>query len=260
MGTYVITGAALSDDKMHGIGGAVRKKLTEQGHRVISVDLRDADIIGDLSTPAGRNMVIEQIHKEAPDGLDGITTVAAVIGDHGTEAVAEVNFFGTIDLINGCRDLLKAKQGSAVIVSSHTFVLWHKEDLVELFGTLDREAILKGVANRSGMSTYASSKRALINWMRQQVPAYAADGIRLNAVVPGFTDTPMNARERTPEMQKAADDFQSKIPLGQRMGKPEEVAAGIVFMLSAEASFVCGSVLFVDGGHDTNLRSGTVAF
>jgi NAD(P)-dependent dehydrogenase (short-subunit alcohol dehydrogenase family) len=261
LGTYVITGAALGSDGRYGIGGALKRKLTAKGHEVIAVDLRDAEMIGDISKPEERLRVVEELHVRAPDGLDGLATCAAVSsGASASQMLAEVNFFGTVDLIEGCRDLLKKKGGSAVIVSSHTFVLYPKEDVVELFMSLDRDKILAGVESRSGMTVYASGKRALVKWMRERVAAYASEGIRLNAVVPGFTDTPMTSRERSPEEQKFVDDFQRSIPLGQRKGKPEEVAAGIAFVLSPEASFVCGSVLFVDGGHDANLRPGPIGY
>lgn len=59
---------------------------------------------------------------------------------------------------------------------------------------------------------------------------------------------------RSEDELKAFDDFQNLIPLGQRRGQPEEVAAGFKFLFSRGASFVNGITLFVDGGHDTTLR------
>ncbi len=261
MGTYVVTGAALRPNRL-GIGGALKQRLLDAGHSVIAVDLSDAEIMADLSTSEGRKGVVDTLAEAAPDGLDGLATCAAVGGGLATpQQLAEVNFFGTIDLINGCRDLLKRKNGSAVVVSSHTFVLWPREDIVELFLTMDRQKILEGVEQRSPRSVYASGKRALVHWMRSHVAEFAGDGIRLNTVIPGFTDTPLASREgATDEVRKAMDEFQSSIPLGQRMGKPDEVAAGIEFLLSPAASFVCGAVLYVDGGHDVNLRPGPIEY
>lgn len=261
MGTYAVTGAAVRPGGV-GIGGALKQRLLDAGHTVFAVDLSDAEIVGDLSSPDGRGQVIAALSEAAPEGLDGLATCAAVGGGLATpEQLAEVNFFGTVDVINGCRELLKKKRGSAVIVSSHTFVLWPKEDIVALFESLNRERILEGVKARSPRSVYASGKRALVHWMRSQVADFAADGVRLNSVVPGFTDTPLASREgASEETRKAMDAFQNSIPLGQRMGKPEEVAAGIEFLLSPEASFVCGSVLYVDGGHDVNLRPGPIDY
>lgn len=255
MGIYVVTGSAIPGEGKVGIGGALRKRLTADGHTVISIDRRDADVIVDLSTEAGRAEAIAAIRERAPDGLDGIATIAAVPGAGGNEALVGVNFFASIELVDGVRDLLKARGGSAVLCSSHTFVLFPQEELVDLFLTLDREKIEAGVEGARGMSVYASGKKALVLWMRQNVPSYSADGIRLNAVVPGFTDTPMTTREeRSEKEQKAFDEFQSQIPLGQRRGKPEEVAAAFRFLLGEDASFVNGVTLFVDGGHDTTLR------
>ncbi len=256
MGRYVITGSALPAQGRIGIGGALRRLLEADGHDVLSVDQRDAEILTDLSTPEGREEAIAAIRQRAPDGLDGIATIAAVSGRSSTrKALVNVNFFASIELVEGVRDLLAQRRGAATLCSSHTFVLYPKEDLVDLYMSLDREAIEAGVEKRSGMSVYASGKKALVLWMRANVPAYAAQGIRLNTVVPGFTETPMTVQDGlTDDEQKQFDDFQNLVPLGQRQGKPEEVAAGFRFLFSPEASFVNGITLFVDGGHDSTLR------
>ena len=256
MGIYAITGAAVPETGKVGIGGALRRLMVANGHDVISIDQRDADVIVDLSTVEGRKAAIEAIHERAPDGLDGIATIAAVAGSRASnDALVDVNFFASIELVEGVRDLLKRRGGAATLCSSHTFVLFPKEDLVDLFLTLDRERIVAGVEKRSGMSVYASGKKALVLWMRKKVPSYAADGIRMNAVVPGFTDTPMTTLEGRSERElQFYEEFRSKIPIGQRRAQPEEVAAAFEFLFSRGASFVDGITLFVDGGHDTTLR------
>lgn len=261
MGTYAVSGSAIPENGKVGIGGALRRLLVADGHDVISIDQRDAELICDLSTREGRLAAIEGIRDRAPDGLDGLATIAAVTGREGPRALVNVNFFASIELVEGVRDLLKQRGGAATLCSSHTFVLFPKDDLVDLHLTLDRERIEAGVEKRSGMSVYASGKKALVMWMRDRVPAYAADGIRLNAVVPGYTETPMTALEgRSEEERKWAADFRSGIPLGRRPGRPEEVAAAFRFLFSPEASFINGITLFVDGGHDTTLRPGVREF
>lgn len=256
MGIYAITGAALPAIGKVGIGGALRRILVADGHDVISIDQRDAEVIVDLATPEGRKAALAAIHERAPDGLDGIATIAGVSsGSADRKVIVNVNFFASIELIDGVRGLLKKRGGAATLCSSQTFVLFPKEELVDLYLTLDREKIEAGVDGFSRMATYASGKKALVLWMRNNVPAYSADGIRLNAVVPGFTDTPMTTREgRSADELKGRDEFQQRIPLGQRLVKAEEVAAGFRFLFSDDASFVNGITLFVDGGHDAVLR------
>lgn len=256
MGVYAITGAALPTIGKVGIGGALRRILVADGHDVISIDQRDADVIVDLSTEAGRKAAIATIHDRAPNGLDGIATIAGLSStSRDRNAIVNVNFFGSIELVDGVRGLLKKRGGVATLCSSQTFVLFPEEDLVDLYMTLDRGKIEAGVERHSRISTYASGKKALVMWMRKNVPAYAADGIRLNAIVPGYTDTPMTTREgRSADDLKGRDEFQKRIPLGQRLVRPEEVAAGFRFLFSDDASFINGITLFVDGGHDAVLR------
>ena len=90
--------------------------------------------------------------------------------------------------------------------------------------------------------------------MRRNTQSYAAEGIRLNAVAPGYTRTPMTESVASdPAYADAIKQFLDSIPL-KRAGEPEDIAKAVSYLLSDEASFVCGSVLFVDGGHDAMLR------
>jgi NAD(P)-dependent dehydrogenase (short-subunit alcohol dehydrogenase family) len=94
--------------------------------------------------------------------------------------------------------------------------------------------------------------------MRRHAPAYARAGVRMNAIAPGYTQTPMTAAvEKDPVYGEAIRQFMASIPIG-RPGQPEDIADAAEFLLSPKAGFVCGSMLFVDGGHDAMLRSDVI--
>ena len=102
------------------------------------------------------------------------------------------------------------------------------------------------------MNAYAGSKLALTRWMRRIAPTWAAEGIRVNAVAPGATITPLLQQGlEHPAFGEGIRNF--PVPLGG-FARPEQVADAVLFMLSENASFCCGSVLFVDGGSDALLR------
>ena len=119
----------------------------------------------------------------------------------------------------------------------------------------DEDAACAAVDERDGQTAYAGSKRAIAIWMRRNVVDYAKSGVRLNAVAPGITQTPMTDEVLADEVYgDAIRQFGETVPLG-RNGQPADIANVMRFLLSDEAGFVCGSVFFVDGGSDAMLRS-----
>jgi len=112
-------------------------------------------------------------------------------------------------------------------------------------------------SERGGQPAYAGAKRALALWVRRQAPlaTWAGAGIRLNAVAPGAVRTPMlQGGLDHPVYGPAIRGF--PIPVGD-FGTAEEIAAAIEFLLSPDARFFCGSVVFCDGGSDALLRPDT---
>jgi NAD(P)-dependent dehydrogenase (short-subunit alcohol dehydrogenase family) len=101
------------------------------------------------------------------------------------------------------------------------------------------------VGQASKFAAYSTSKAAIFGLSRVMAAELAPDGIRVNVVVPGFTDTPL-VRDIT-QSAAATEAFISKIPLG-RAGTPGDVATAVGFLLGPESSYVTGSVLTVDGG------------
>jgi NAD(P)-dependent dehydrogenase (short-subunit alcohol dehydrogenase family) len=249
MGTYAMTGGAT------GIGAAIKQRLREEGNQVIVVDIKDADIIADLSSRDGRQAAVAAVRDAATDGLDGLITCAG-LGSNvpNCQLITQVNYFGTVELIEGLKDSLAAKRGAVVLISSNSAPMNKSPEFVELLLSGEETKALDLSATLPGQEVYSGTKKAVARWMRKHVVDYAAAGIRMNAVAPGYTQTPMTEQvENDPTYGAAIKEFMATIPVGFP-GKPEDQAAATSFLLSPEARFICGSVLFVDGGHDAMFR------
>jgi NAD(P)-dependent dehydrogenase (short-subunit alcohol dehydrogenase family) len=251
MGTYALTGGA------SGIGACLATTLREQHHEVINVDIRDADITADLSTASGRQAAVTQVRERAPGGLDGLVPLAGVggSGPPGT-LITAVNYFGSVELVEGLRELLALKQGIVVLLCSNSAPMSAADDpLVASLLAGDEAAALQVARENDNGMHYMAGKRALAYWMRRHTMAYAREGIRMNAVAPGPVDTPMTRPLfDDPQMRGVMKQLIDNTPLG-RAGRPEEIADTISFLLKPESSYVCGSVLYVDGGYDANSRT-----
>jgi NAD(P)-dependent dehydrogenase (short-subunit alcohol dehydrogenase family) len=251
MGVIAITGSA------SGIGAATRARLEAAGAKVIGVDVRDAEIIADLATAAGRLAAIEAVRRMAANRLEGLVVCAGV----GPQAepystTVSLNYFGGQVLLEGLRDALTAGAPSAAVaVSSNSAVLPGVEtELVTACLSGDEDEARRIALTLDGHRTYAGSKLALARWARRQAPgpAWAEAGIRLNVVAPGAVMTPLlQGGLDHPLFGPAIRSF--PIPTGG-FGTPDQIAAAIVFLLSPDAAFCCGSVFFVDGGTDALIR------
>lgn len=254
MADYVITGAT------SGIGLATKQTLEKQGHRVFNVDFKDGDFTADLSKPEGRQGAIEAVEKAFPDGLDGLICNAGVGPGAPTEMIFALNFFAGVRLAEGLRPLLKKKKGCCVCTVSNTVSQASvRPDWVDMMtNTMDEERCLevaKEIPREMGPFAYASSKHALARWVRRVSGAWATDGLRINAIAPGNTTTPMT-KGMTPEQMEMA----LLIPIPTRYGSrtfldAQEIANGMAFLASPQASGINGVILFIDGGIDALLRS-----
>lgn len=255
MSTYAISGSA------SGIGAATRAMLEREGHTVIGIDLRDAEVVADLSTADGRTAAVEATTERCDGRLDGVLTGAGVGPPAPADLTARVNFFGSRDLLIGLRPAL-ATSGAAAAVqigsNSTTVTPNLPDDVIEAFLADDEAGAITAISRTpapfDSSIAYAGSKTAITRWCRRHAtqPEWAGAGIRLNVIAPGAVQTPLLAQGQADETYGPLTE---SLPIPTGLGEPDDIAAWIVFMLSPAARFACGSVVFVDGGTDALLRT-----
>lgn len=253
MGTYVITGGA------SGIGLAIADQLRSEGHNCLSLDIQEADIVADLSTTDGRAQAIDAIIEKTGGTMAGLVTSAG-LGSHvgNNPLVTEVNYFGTVELVEGLRETLARNKASVLLVSSNSAPMPTNPEFVSALLDGNREQACELAQDMEGHPVYSGSKQAVTLWMRKNCVAYAAEGVRINAIGPGYTRTPLSlASENDPKLGDAIKQFIASIPVG-RPGVPQDMADAASFLLGERATFICGAMLYVDGGHDAMMRPDAV--
>lgn len=254
MGTYVVTGSA------SGIGEATSRRLIDAGHRVVGVDLHRADVVADLATTVGREQALAELAEASPEGWDG-AVVAAGIGPHERplSRIAAVNLFGALACLDGLRDGVAARGGTAVVVCSNSAGITPGEEqpFFPAFVAEDEAAATAALdefgGDLAGAVVYGSTKLALGRAMRARAADWGAAGARLNAVAPGPVMTPL--------LQGSYDDAELgplvdalPVPWGSPPFAAEAIANVIEFLLAPSSAPVHGSILFADGGTDALLR------
>ena len=249
MGTICVTGTA------SGIGAATKAKLEAQGHRVIGVDLRGADVCGDLSQPGDRTRIVDEVNALCGGVLDGLVPCAGVSTPVPNELIVRVNFYGTLAIVNGLRPALEKGTNSAVVmISSNSTTMTPGLSVDDAMAYLqqDEESVVARFSSPAAFVAYPAGKLAVAFWVRMNAADWMKSGIRLNAVAPGVIDTGMT---RPLLDMPGVKDSLDMIPIPRgRWGQPEEIANAIAFLGSSEASYVVGQILFVDGGTDALLQ------
>ncbi|KRF30974.1 SDR family NAD(P)-dependent oxidoreductase [Yonghaparkia sp. Soil809] len=250
--TYLITGSA------SGIGAATADLLAAQGHRVIGVDVHDADIVADLTTHEGRAALVEHA-RDLSGGTIDVLIANAGLATESTATVA-VNYFGALATLDGLRPLLAGSSAPRAVATASMASLFPVDDeLVDACLAHDEPAALHRAQelldSGAGGLIYSSTKRALVRWIRRNAatPEWAGAGIPLNAVAPGIIRTPMTADyTATEEATKAILDM-VPMPLNG-IAEAETVAHLLAYLTSVENTHLCGQVVFVDGGSDVVIR------
>ena len=229
-----------------GIGRATAKRFVEEGAQVFIVGRRRAELdeaaaaIGhnvsaiqcDVTSSEDLDRVYETVRNEK-GVLDIVVVGAGFVESAMLDAVTPAHFDKTFG-VNALAALFTVQKALPLMTRGGSIIL------------ISSGMHIKGTP---GFTTYAATKAALRSYVRTWAAELKDRGIRANALTCGPTDTPMFSRLASTPKEKSAIEarFASMIPLG-RVARPEEAAAGALFLASDDSSFTTGSELLVDGG------------
>lgn len=239
MAGIIVTGGA------SGIGRASAEALIADGRQVMLWDIADeVSAVGErLGVPAAVVDVCDGAQlaaatdaaAEAMSGIDGLVHAAGRVIPEPVGAFTEESWDAVLDVNLRAQALISQ------------LLLPHLREAARAGG----QPAIVGISSIEGLQAnpfipaYCASKAGLLGLTRSMAAQLGPEGIRVNAVCPGFIQTPM--LQIALDVEEVRDGFIAAAPLG-RLGQPEDIGAAVAFLMSPKASFVTGAHLVVDGG------------
>jgi NAD(P)-dependent dehydrogenase (short-subunit alcohol dehydrogenase family) len=236
----IVTGAA------SGIGRATAVAFAASGASVVVADVdatRGEETVA-LARAAGSRAVFQRCDVSSPTEVEAL--IARAVSEYGRLDFAHNN----AGINSLAADEWESKNWDRSVGVNLTGVMlcMRAEAAVMLAqgkGAIVNTASINGLVGNASQPAYTATKHAVVGLTRHGALKWARKGVRVNCVCPGVIDTPMvEGVASRPEIRKIMEGM---TPLG-RFGKPEEVAAGVLWLCSDAASFVTGHPLVIDGG------------
>ena len=234
-----------------GIGAATALRLAQEGATVVICGRRQApldEVVAQIKAAGGK---AEAVQADVSDEAGFTAAIEAAAQRHGRLDVLVNNAmaysWGSIE------DTSTADWHSNFSTSvDGTF--WGTRAAMKLMkangGAIINVSSICGLLGTAQMSGYSAAKAAIINFSRAAAAEGAAQGIRVNVVIPAVVETPATAGMLSDEASR--QNTEKLIPMG-RVGQPQELANAILFLASDEASYITGAALPVDGGRSAVL-------
>ncbi|GAB54091.1 SDR family NAD(P)-dependent oxidoreductase [Atlantibacter hermannii] len=234
----VITGAG------SGIGAGAAQRFAREGASVVLVG-RTPEKLERVAAqlPQGKHLVVpcdvssaDEVQNLAQRVIDEYGRVDVLVNNAGVIVQGRIHEISLNDW-----ETLMATDLNGVFYCTHYFM----PELLKTKGNVVNISSVSGLGGDWGMSVYNAAKGAVTNFTRALAMDYGADGVRVNAICPGFTFTELteDMKQNEPLLQK----FYERIPL-KRAGEPEDIADAIAFIASDDARYITGVNLPVDGG------------
>jgi NAD(P)-dependent dehydrogenase (short-subunit alcohol dehydrogenase family) len=242
--TVLVTGTS------SGIGRATTARLLAEGGTVIGADVGEPP---DLDLADGRFIFV---HTDVRDDDAATEAVSAAVEVGGrldgvvhAAGVAGSTMVHLLDRDAWDRVVGTNLTGSFVVAKAALVQMLAQEPIDGERGSIVTVAAIAGHEGQAGGSSYSAAAGGIVMFTRSVAVEYGGMGVRANVLSPGIIDTPMAAAAFDgPGRGAVAKSYRAAHAL-QRFGRPEEVAATAIFLLSSDASFVTGATIAVDGGY-----------
>lgn len=240
------SGVALLDLSEKALAAVQAEIEEQQRQRDQSSSCQVALFPADVADEARVNQVVEQVARTF-GRLDYVVNAAGVAMKHpgGTafvetsdwERILNINLSGTFFVLRAAAKIMLQQEPIRSVIDGRRLQR----------GSIVNFSSIQGVVGIPLSAAYATTKHAVIGLTRTASEDYAKEGLRINAICPGYTETPLTTK--SPQILQAMQErVATAVPM-ERMGRPEEIADGVLYLAGGRSSFVTGTALMADGGY-----------